>query len=148
MDDTLADQLKAEYLLLQNHYETFDARALMIKSWSTPLLATGLGLAVERSSVAIALVVVLAALTLWALEIIWKNFQYCYRDRIELLESAFDGSKEKVRPFQVFKSWNSSKFRGVNNPSVLVRIAIQPFVFLPYLPTAAAGLGVAYYFHQ
>jgi len=39
MSGNLRDELKAEYTILQTQYEAFDARALMIKSWSAPLLA-------------------------------------------------------------------------------------------------------------
>ena len=33
------DELKAEYTILQTHYEAFDARALQIKALSGPLIA-------------------------------------------------------------------------------------------------------------
>lgn len=85
----LRDQLAAEYTMLQNQYETFDTRALTIKSWSAPLLAGGLGIALKDNLLGLALATALVALCLWILEAMWKSFQYSYIGRTELLESYF-----------------------------------------------------------
>ena len=40
--------LKDEYLLLQNFYEDFDRRALLIKGWSVTVAIAGLTLGFEK----------------------------------------------------------------------------------------------------
>src|SRR5438045_634768 len=93
----LHDDLKAEYAILQNHYEAFDARALTIKSWTGPLLAGGLGLGLKDGSAALIFVTVVVALCLWYLEALWKSFQYCYTDRIKLIEEWFRTGNESTQ---------------------------------------------------
>jgi hypothetical protein len=101
MNDSLRDELKAEYTILQTQYEAFDGRALMIKSWSAPLLAGGVGLGVNNRSVAIIVALIVAAICLWALEAIWKAFQYCYTDRIKRIEAWFHNPRsQEISPFQ------------------------------------------------
>ena len=40
------------------------------------------GLGVQQRSIALIIVLIVAAICLWVLEAIWKAFQYCYTDRI------------------------------------------------------------------
>src|SRR5262245_61681990 len=106
MSDNLRDELRTEYGILQTQYEAFDSRALLIKSWSAPLLAGGVGLGVKEQSIAIIVALVVAALCLWILEAIWKAFQYCYTDRIKLIEAWFrDQHPQEIAPFQIFTAW-------------------------------------------
>jgi hypothetical protein len=78
----LREELKAEYTILQTEYEAFDERTLKIKSWSAPLLAAGIGLGAKEDSFTIIFAFIIAAVSLWILEIYWKVFQRCYSDRI------------------------------------------------------------------
>lgn len=136
-----AGLLRDEYLFLLGQYEAFDGKALTIKSWATPLLGGGVVLAIEKSSVGIALAVAVVAATLWILEAIWKNFQFCYRDRIELLERWFRGEiVEAPAPFQVHAAWQASVHRFTRNPLIFVTLLLRPFVLLPYLPIIAAAV--------
>src|SRR4051794_12788235 len=106
MTENLRDELKAEYGILQSQYEAFDGRALTIKSWSAPLIAGGVGLGLKEHSNAIIVAAIFAALCLWLLEAIWKSFQYCYTDRIKLIEAWFRGEHQgSIVPFQIFSAW-------------------------------------------
>jgi hypothetical protein len=132
----LDDHLRAEYLMIQGQYEAFDARALTIKSWATPLLAGGLGLGLKESSISVEIATILAAACLWLLEGIWKKFQYCYVARLQLLERYFRGEHLDltIKPFQTFTSWSEEWNRWFSNRTAL-RQSLKPyFVFLPYLP--------------
>src|SRR5258708_6353175 len=105
MVDGLREELKAEYTILQGQYEAFDARALTIKSWSAPLIAGGVGVGLKESA-ALIVAAIIAALCLWLTEAIWKSFQYCYTDRIKLIEAWFRGEKNSdIVPFQIYSAW-------------------------------------------
>jgi hypothetical protein len=138
--DKLSDELKEEYKLLQAQYEAFDARALTIKSWSGPLLAGSVGIGLWNSSTAVIFAAILAALCLWALEGIWKSFQYCYTDRIKLIERWFrENRSAELVPFQIFTAWGEVWHRHFKHPKNLLPILSQRFVYLPYLPIIAFG---------
>lgn len=135
MSGGLRDELKAEYSILQTQYEAFDGRALMIKSWSAPLLAGGVGLGVKDKSIAVIVALIVAAICLWVLEAIWKAFQYCYTDRIKLIEAWFrDQHSQEISPFQIFTAWGEVYDRYYRYPMSLIPIVRQPFVWMPYLP--------------
>ncbi|MGP0093435.1 MAG: hypothetical protein ACLPKB_26365 [Xanthobacteraceae bacterium] len=146
MSDGLRDELKAEYIILQTQYEAFDGRALMIKSWSAPLLAGGVGLGVNKQSVAIIVALIVAAISLWVLEAIWKAFQYCYTDRIKLLEEWFrDQRSQEMPPFQIFTAWGEVWDRYYKYPKSLIPILRQPFVWMPYLPIIVIGIFATFF---
>lgn len=142
MTGGLRDELRAEYTILQTHYEAYDARALLIKSWSAPLLAAGVGLGAERSD-ALFLLSLLAAVCLWGLEGFWKIYQRAFDRRIETLEAWFaDPDAAAIAPFQILASWRGSfhaSKAGGAMASDLLRILLKPAVCIPYLPIAAAG---------
>ncbi|WP_321380260.1 hypothetical protein [Rhizobium sp.] len=137
----LEDQLRAEYIMLQTHYEAFDARALTIKSWAAPLLAGGLGLGLKEASIGIEFATIVASCSLWILEAIWKNFQYCYVARIKLLESYFRGEQDSPIPaFQTFSAWGHEWSRWFRGGVALKQRLMSPFVYLPYLPLNIAAI--------
>jgi len=139
--ENLRDELKSEYAILQGQYEAFDARALTIKSWSAPLIAGGVGLGFKENSIAVIIAAIFAALCLWLLEAIWKSFQYCYTDRIKLIEAWFRGEHQtSIVPFQIFSAWGELWDRWYKRPKSLLPILRQPFVYLPYLPLALFGV--------
>lgn len=135
------EELKAEYTILQTHYEAFDARALQIKALSGPLIAAIIGAGFAAKSPALILAAILTALTLWVLEAIWKSFQYCYIDRIELIEAWFrEEHTGSLVPFQIFKAWLEVFHRRYRHPKGLISILCQPFVYLPYVPLGVFGI--------
>jgi hypothetical protein len=157
MMNELSDQLKEEYLQLQAQYEEFDNRALTIKSWGTALLAGGVAFGSKENSIVVLIVAITAALSLWALEVIWKSFQYCLSPRINEIEQWFrDGQKGEIVPFQIYSSWlkewnskyrpwfkdNREKWRidhrkSFSNYWPIIR---SRFVYLPYLPIIVLSL--------
>ncbi len=136
----LRDQLAAEYTMLQNQYETFDTRALTIKSWSAPLLAGGLGIALKDNLLGLALATALVALCSWIVEAMWKSFQYSYIGRTELLESYFRGEIEgdALKPYQIRQAWKIDYKNWYGKPEALWSLFWKPFVFLPYFPIVLA----------
>ena len=135
------DDLRAEYLLLQGQYEDFDKRAISLKGLATPLLGAGIAVGLNEKSWPILAAAILIALSLWLLEAIWKNFQYCNSDRIHEIEAWYRGEgSDELAPFQVFASWNEAWRSHYRWPSSLLRVAGQPFVFLPYAPIVLLSL--------
>lgn len=135
------ENLRAEYLLVQNQYEAFDQRALSLKALATPLLGAGIAVGLKEESCAILSAATLVAISLWLLEAIWKSFQYCLSDRIRLLEAWHRGEGEdQIAPFQIFTSWGEAWDRQYRYPRSWLPILLQPFVFLPYAPIAIVGL--------
>jgi hypothetical protein len=141
MSGNLRDELKAEYTILQTQYEAFDARALTIKAWSAPLLTGGVGFGVKEQSIVLILALIVAALCLWSLEATWKAFQYCYTDRIKLIEAWFrDQHPQEMPPFQIFTAWGEVWDRYYRYPKSLIAIVRQRFVWMPYLPIIVIGI--------
>jgi hypothetical protein len=142
----LREELRAEYAILQTHYEAFDGRALMIKSWSAPLIGAVVGLGFEKKSDALIVAAIVAAMSLWLLETIWKSFQYCYTDRIKLIEAWFRGEhQDNIVPFQIFRAWGVVWQEWYKYPKSWPRILLQPFVYLPYLPLVLLGFAAIAY---
>ncbi|BAL79187.1 hypothetical protein [Bradyrhizobium cosmicum] len=135
------DELKAEYTILQSHYDAFDARALQIKALSGPLIAAAIGSGVATNSRSLILAAILTALSLWTLEAIWKSFQYCYTDRIKIIEAWFrEDHADRLVPFQIYAAWGEVWDRWYRHPKALISILRQPFVYLPYAPLGLFGI--------
>ncbi len=135
------ENLRAEYLLIQNQYEAFDQRALSLKALAAPLLGAGIAVGIKDGSAAILGATVLVALSLWLLEAIWKSFQYCLSDRIKLLEAWHRGEGEDHIPaFQIFTSWGDAWRSHYRHPASWLAILRLPFVYLPYVPIVVAAL--------
>lgn len=135
------ENLRAEYVLIQNQYEAFDQRALSFKALATPLLGAGLAIGLKERSCAILLATVIVAVSLWLLEGIWKTFQYCLRARIETLEAWHRGAiAEELAPFQIFTAWGESWRKQYGHMRNWPPILAEPFVYLPYFPIALIGL--------
>jgi hypothetical protein len=81
---------------------------------------------------------------LWALETLWKTFQYCLTDRMIALESYFRSPEQKddFKPYQIFTSWGQVFERDKGNLKLLRQRAMQPFVLLPYAPMMLAGIAI------
>jgi uncharacterized protein (DUF1810 family) len=141
---TLHDDLRAEYLLIQNMYEAFDQRALSLKSLATPLLGAGVAIGVKEQAATILVATALVALCLWFLEGLWKSFQYCLVPRIKTLEAWFRGPESAgTPPFQVYAAWHVSWAGGYSKLTRVFRIMLEPFVSLPYAIIVILSLGLA-----
>lgn len=139
-----SDDLRAEYLLLQNLYEDYDKRALSLKAIAGPLLGAGVAAGLKEASAAILVATIAVALSLWLLEAIWKSFQYCLVGRIERLEAWFRGEEgaPEIAPFQIYTAWTEAWPHRRRIGSV-AGILVQPFVALPYavlVALATAGI--------
>lgn len=142
MSRTVRDDLRDEWLLLQKQYEDFDQRALTLKGLSTPLLGAGYAAGVKDGAETIVLATMMVAACLWALETMWKMFQYSLTDRIKALEDYFrdPDSCQDYKPFQVFTSWGQSFARDKMNWYLWRERSLLPFVMLPYAPMLVAGI--------
>lgn len=135
-----ADDLRAEYVLIQNLYEDFDKRALSLKGLAAPLLGAGLIAGAKEANHLIVAITCAVALSLWALEAIWKSFQYCLRGRIERLEEWYrQPAPADMPPFQIYTQWTKAWRQDHGNVRAFARVLFQPFVFLPYAVIIAAG---------
>jgi hypothetical protein len=133
-DETrLREELTAEYMQLQKAYEDFDGRVLTIKSWTSVLTLGGVAAGYKELSIGVLMVTALGAAYLWFLETRWKSFQYCYIDRIRKLESFFRGEEPAFPPMQIFESWLQA-YAVQKTYQALLKIALAPFVMVPYLP--------------
>lgn len=135
------DNLRAEYLLLQGQYEAYDQRALSLKALVAPLLGAGIAIGLKEHSLSILSATAVLAASLWYLEAVWKSFQYCFTDRIKLLESWFRGEGgDELHPFQIFTSFGEVYHHHYRHPLNLMPILGLPFVLLPYAPIVVLGL--------
>jgi len=92
----IEQQLKEEYLFLQQTYEDFDNRALMIKGWciTISLGAATFGFSEGDYSKALCLFIAGSAALFWLIEAKWKTFQYANAYRIRILEAHFRGDEK------------------------------------------------------
>lgn len=140
--EVLRKELQAEYILIQNHYEAYDARALQLKALATPLLGAGIAVGLDKSLPLVLWGTIVAALALWSLEVYWKSFQYSHAARIRALESWFKAPGDLTfPPFQICASWIADDRVRRRDIRSYLRVAGYPFVLLPYLPVTLLGLG-------
>ena len=137
--DTKIACLKDEYLLLQRFYEDFDARVITIKGWSATIGLAAIGGGFYQNSF-LWLFAAGASLVFWAVEAVWKSFQYMYAPRIAMLEEAFlREAFDKVAPFQIYTSWFEAFERKGFHFLANMRLGI---VMFPHLVTLIAGVGL------
>lgn len=152
-EDQKLEFLKDEYFKLQDQYEEYDRRALVIKGWISAgsITAIAIGLDPEKSGQgAIWWAIAGMALCFWYLETKWKMFQYALRDRIRLIEAYFrkdpDVLVKDLNPLQIYSSWFKSyrddepiyayeKEKNIRPKKYFLRFftaGFQAFVLLPY----------------
>lgn len=143
--------LKDEYLKLQDQYEDYDRRALLIKGWigAGSVAGFALGTNADKHITLLTLVsIALIACCFWYLEAKWKTFQYAISDRIRLIEAYFRKDPDVLfkdpAPLQIYSWWFKSysndepiyeyerSYRPVNHRTRLKNAAFQDFVHLPY----------------
>lgn len=151
MTDQNDSFLKDEYLKLQDQYEDYDRRALLIKGWigAGSIAGFALGTNGDKPITFLTLFsIALIASCFWYLEAKWKTFQYAIASRIRVIEAHFRNDPDILfknpAPFQIYNWWFKSYAK--NNPiykyeqyykpvSRFVRLkkaAFQDFVHLPY----------------
>ena len=148
---SIREELKEEYLFLQQTYEYFDNRALLIKGWCITISLGALALGFDSSksgfSTSLFLFVGGSALLFWLIEAKWKTFQYANAYRIRIIEAYFRGDEnyQNIVPFQIYNSW----FKAYSEDPPIHKCeatkisktplsqtfsnAMLPLVFTPYL---------------
>ena len=134
MNEHRENLLKDEYLFLQQSYEDFDRRALLIKGWAVTLSLGGIALAFQEKSIGILVLAGLASLLFWVLEATWKLFQYCNSVRIQEIESYFRGDVEDLAPLQLYTSWFDTFQTSGSWPSEIAKNLFLGPVVIPYVP--------------
>jgi hypothetical protein len=144
-DDQTIAFLKDEWVLLQNQYEDFDKRSLTIKGWvsSGAVAALGLAFNAPQHGAFVAGIAVIVVLMVWYLEATWKVFQYCFVERITVLETFFEKGGPVPVPLQAFTAWRTA-FKDRRDWRFLMYAAWQPFVCLPYVGIVLIGLASAW----
>src|SRR6266496_4855178 len=137
-EETQANLLKDEYVMLQNLYEDFDSKGLTIKGWSiTVALATiGSGLLSNRN--VLLLVAFAVALMFWYLEAYWRGLAYFFAVRIQNIEQAFrtEEWKEEV-PLQLYSTWTETYKKEKDQT---LRYMFKQSSLLPHVVIAAVSL--------
>jgi hypothetical protein len=137
--ETKVGLLRDEYLLIQKQYEDFDSRIITIKGWSATLGLASLGAGFQYGNKYLWLVGAGIGTIFWVLEAVWKTFQYCYADRIEVLEEAFRSNQfDAIDPLQIYTAWfeafqKSGYFKAVGANMALL------LVFFPHIVSIIAG---------
>jgi hypothetical protein len=143
--------LKDEYLFLQNQYEDYDKRSLVIKGWVSAGSFAAMALAfnsAHKYAYFIPIFIIVLSGVFWYLESYWKLFQYALQARIKVLEAEFRDDHARIYrspdPFQIFDWWfkgyrrkmaiyHNEQEQGPEPRIGLIDTATQQFVFLPYL---------------
>jgi hypothetical protein len=136
--------LKDEYLYLQNMFEDFDRRSLVIKGWMSAGSLAALAFAFgqdTRTRQDVWLVLALFSACFWYLEWRWKTFQWALGPRIKLIEDYFRareaGRQTSLAPFQVYEAWvvafRSNRWRGIS-------LAFWGSVMMPYVLIIAVSV--------
>ena len=152
-DQELRTLLKEEYFKLQDQYEGFDNRALLIKSWVASGSVAALALAFHASKpVAFYIPVFVAIITacVWMLETTWKMFQSAFGGRIRTIEAYFRDDPDRIektpQPLQIYHAWyrnlhfDPPVYESERSRGIVLRYssqALHPSVFIPYLPILA-----------
>ena len=137
--------LRDEYLFLQETYEDFDQRALLIKGWSVTVSLGGLVVGLQYGKPYIWAIAALAGVLFWTIEAMWKGFQYCFSPRIQEIEAHFRGEAKysEIKPLQIYSSWFEAyqeQSGGVARD--LIQSAFLPLVFLPHVVSVFAALAL------
>jgi hypothetical protein len=130
------DFLKQEYFNLQSTVETFDERALTVKSWSVTVSMIGIGAAFTEKLPFLFLLSAASSLLFWIIETIWKTFQQAFYYRLLKIEQFLNG--EKLEDFKfpyITSSWGKG-WRSVP----FFKVFFWPHVFLPHLIVFVAGI--------
>ena len=108
-EETQANLLKDEYVMLQTLYEDFDSKGLTIKGWSITVALATIGTALLSNRNGLLLVAFASALVFWYLEAYWRGLAYFFAVRIQNIEEAFrtERWKEAV-PLQLYSTWTET----------------------------------------
>jgi hypothetical protein len=134
MNEHQENLLKEEYFFLQQAYEDFDRRALLIKGWAVTLALGGIAIAFQEKSLQILILSGLVALLFWVLEAMWKLFQYCNSPRIQEIESYFRGEIDSLVPLQAYSTWFETFQNTESWSHEIVRNMFLGPVVIPYAP--------------
>ena len=127
---------------MQQAYEDFDRRALLIKGWSVTLSLGGIAIAFQEESIQILILSGLVALLFWVLEAMWKFFQYCNSVRIQEIESYFRGEIDSLTPLQAYSTWFEA-FQNSKSWSreIAANMMLGPVV-IPHAPAVIVVIGL------
>lgn len=140
------DLLLAEYMKLQDIVETFDERTLQIKGWSVTISLAAVVAAFasdklgDNARTAILLVAAASALAFWAIEFVWKCFQWTFFHRIDHIEQSLRDGGPLCAPLQIRSFFHANFKRDLKGN---YRKAWKPFIALPHAGVAIAALALA-----
>jgi hypothetical protein len=126
--------LRDEYMFLQQTYDDFDRRLIVIKGWSVTIGSSAIvaGFIAHRYAW---LGGIAAALLFWINEGMWKQLQFHYRPRIIDIEVAFQTNTfSQIKPFQLYHQWMQSFSTVAQKKARLGRIWSLNIVLVPHWP--------------
>jgi hypothetical protein len=129
--------LRQEYFHLQSIVESFDEKALTIKTWSVTLSMVGIGAAFTTKMPLLLLLSAGSSLLFWLVEGSWKTFQQANYHRLRKIEDYMQG-KIPIEEFwvpDITHAW-SVGWRKVSLRTVMS----WPHVFLPHAIVVITGV--------
>jgi hypothetical protein len=132
--------LKDEYLQLERCILEFDGRALTIKAWSVSFSLAAVVGAFASHAPAVLLIAAFGSCMFWAIEGMWKTFQYAHYERVNGIEDYFAGVGPEPDPLQIGRAWYA-RWSGIGAGKSLCIMA-WPRVALPHALVALLGVAL------
>jgi hypothetical protein len=126
------EDLKIEWCLLQNQFDSYEKHSLYVK-------LSCVALVLASQVVSNPLVGCLVVLVLWLQDGIWKTFQSRIEARLLLIESAIS-NKDEMIPYQLNAQFQSSRQGALSLVAEYIKQAIRPTVAYPYPVLIALAL--------
>jgi hypothetical protein len=125
----IKNEFKAEWLLLQSQYDSYEKHSLYIKLLSVTLLL------VAEISNSVNFFMLCILIILWLQDSIWKTFQARIESRLIRIEKCIlEESTEGV--FQFNNDYQRDRLRGLSLINEYIRQAIRPTVAFPHISLA------------
>ena len=119
-------ELKTEWCLLQNQFDSYEKHSLYIKLLSIIVL-----LAAEISGV-VSIFIILILMVLWFQDAIWKTFQSRIETRLLQVEK-YISDKSDASAFQFNSEYHRVRLSGLSLISEYARQSVRPTVAFPHI---------------
>lgn len=137
-DEQRHELLKDEYLQMERCIVEFDGRALTIKAWSVTFSLVAIVGAFASHAPPVLLIAAFGSCMFWAIECMWKTFQYAHYERINAIEDYFAGTGPMPAPLQIGRAWYA-RWSGMGVGKSFC-ILTWPRVALPHALVALLGV--------
>lgn len=119
-------ELKMEWCLLQNQFDSYEKYSLIIK------LVSIIVLLVAEISASINIFIILILAVLWLQDAIWKTFQSRIESRLLQIEKYLSVGNEE-NAFQFNSEYYKARLTGLSLIHEYIRQAIRPTIAFPHI---------------